>query len=93
MKLCNNYGTPLKDTDAFCRKCGQKVGGGGTSPVPTVQTEPVNKSNTETSGTKRTFPTTFTLINRLNVLAMVSFLIGVTWLALPLPLTILSILF
>ena len=93
MKLCNNYGTPLKDTDAFCRKCGQKVGGGGASPVPTVQTEPVNKSNTETSGTKRTFPTTFTLINRLNVLAMVSFLIGVTWLALPLPLTILSILF
>lgn len=28
MKLCNNCGTPLKDTDAFCRKCGQKVGGG-----------------------------------------------------------------
>ena len=27
MKLCNNYGTPLKDTDAFCRKCGQKVEG------------------------------------------------------------------
>ena len=27
MKLCNNCGTPLKDTDAFCRKCGQKMGG------------------------------------------------------------------
>lgn len=92
MKICDNCGTPLKDTDAFCRKCGQKVRG-GTSPVPTVQTEPINESNTETNGTKRTFPTTFTLINRLNVLAMVSFLIGVTWLALPLPLTILSILF
>lgn len=91
MKLCNNCGTPLKDTDAFCRKCGQKVG--GTSPEPTVQTEQVNKSTTEASSTKRTFPTTFTLINKLNVLAMASFLIGVTWLALPLPLTILSILF
>lgn len=92
MKLCNNCGTPLKDTDAFCRKCGQNVGE-GTSPEPTVQTEPVNESTTETSNTKRTFPTTFTLINKLNVLAMASFLIGVTWLTLPLPLTILSILF
>lgn len=92
MKLCNNCGTPLKDTDTFCRKCGQKVGG-GNSPESTVQTEPVNKSTTEASSTKRTFPTTFTLINKLNVLAMASFLIGVTWLALPLPLTILSILF
>lgn len=92
MKLCNNCGTPLKDTDAFCRKCGQNVGE-RTSPESTVQTEPVNKSTAETSSTKRTFPTTFTLINKLNVLAMASFLIGVTWLALPLPLTILSILF
>lgn len=91
MKLCNNCGTPLKDTDAFCRKCGQNVG--RTSPEPTVQTEPVNKSTAETSSTKRTFPTTFTLINKLNVLAVASFLIGVTWLTLPLPLTILSILF
>lgn len=31
MKLCNNCGTPLKDTDAFCRKCGQKAGGGDFS--------------------------------------------------------------
>ena len=36
MKLCNNCGTPLKDTDAFCRKCGQKMGG-GNSPVPMTQ--------------------------------------------------------
>lgn len=35
MKICDNCGTPLKNTDAFCRKCGQKVG--ETSPVPTTQ--------------------------------------------------------